>query len=180
MHASVQQFVKDYYDRSMFSGKRVLEVGSLNVNGSVRPFVERFEPSEYIGTDFLPGVGVDRVVDAVKLAEEFGANSFDTVISTEMLEHAEHWRDCVNNMKAVTKDWLIITTRGPGFKRHSHPHDWWRYTTEDFARIFSDFDTIDLMNDTDPNAPGVFYIGRKSKRKTTDLSSIELEPAPIV
>lgn len=162
----------------MFKAKRVLEVGSGDVNGSVRPAVEAHSPKEYIGTDFMAGPRVDQVVDAVDLVKAFGKNSFDVVISTEMLEHAEHWRECVNAMKAVTRDLLIITTRGPGFPLHSYPHDWWRYTTDDFERIFKDFDIEVNMPDTDPTHPGVFFIGRKSRRKRVDLSKIELTPAP--
>lgn len=178
MHASVHQFFRDHTDASMFKGLKVLEVGSYDVNGSVRPFVEACKPSQYLGTDFLPGPRVDRVIDAEKLVEELGANSYDVVISTEMLEHAEHWRECVNQMKAVTRDLLIITTRGPGFPLHSYPDDHWRYTTDDFERIFADFETQVLMPDTDPNSPGVFYIGNKTSRKPVDLSQINLTPAP--
>lgn len=178
MHASVHQFFSKYVTLDMVTGKKVLEVGSLDVNGSVRGFVSGLKPKDYIGIDFIDGQGVDEVLDAEKLVERFGKNSFGCVISTEMLEHAEHWRKCVNEMKDVTSDWLIITTRGPGFPLHSYPDDWWRYTVEDFQAIFADFDTVQLMNDTDPNSPGVFYIGRKTRRKRVDLGSIDLTPAP--
>lgn len=178
MHASVHQFFADHTKPEYFQGKKILEVGSLYVNGSVRGFVEGFNPETYHGIDFIDGQGVDEVLDAERLAERFGKDSFDTVISTEMLEHAEHWRECVNNMKDVTKDLLIITTRGPGFPLHSYPDDWWRYTVEDFAKIFADFETIELMPDTDPRSPGVFYIGRKTPRERVDLASIDLTPAP--
>ena len=178
MHASVHYFFANETNETMFKGKRVLEVGSYDVNGSVRPFVEAFKPFEYIGVDFIAGPRVDRVVDAVKLVEAFGKESFDVVVSTEMLEHAEHWRECVNQMKQVTKDLLIITTRGPGFPLHSYPDDWWRYTVEDFEKIFADFDVDVLMPDTDPASPGVFFIGRKSDRQAVNLDDIHLEPAP--
>lgn len=178
MHASVHQFFKDYTKPEYFKGKKVLEVGSLDVNGSVRPFVLDIGVYSYTGVDFIDGLMVDEVVNAENLVERFGKNSFDTVISTEMLEHAEHWRECVNNMKDVTSDLLIITTRGPGFPLHSYPDDWWRYTVEDFQKIFADFEIIELMNDTDPNSPGVFFIGKKTKRKRADLTDIHLTPAP--
>lgn len=162
----------------MFKDKTVLEVGSFDVNGSVRPYIEECKPKSYLGIDFIDGPRVDQVVDASVLPDHFSPNSFDVVVSTEMLEHAEHWRDCINGMKYVTKDYLIITTRGPGFPLHSYPHDWWRYTVEDFEKIFEDFAIIRLMKDTDPRSPGVFFIGRKTKKKPVDLSKIELTPAP--
>jgi SAM-dependent methyltransferase len=77
-----------------FKGKRVLEVGSKYVNGSVRPLIERFcSPREYVGVD----------IEAEKLVEYFGPESFDVVISTETLEHVQNWRLVINNMKSVLK-----------------------------------------------------------------------------
>jgi hypothetical protein len=71
-----------------FDGKRVLEVGSKFVNGSVRPLIERFcSPRDYVGVDIEPGKYVDVVLPAEKLVNCFGPESFDVVISTELLEH---------------------------------------------------------------------------------------------
>ena len=178
MHASVHQFFDNYITSDMIKGRKVLEVGSYDVNGSVRPFVESLNPKDYHGIDFIGGPRVDAVVNATDVSAKYGKNSFEVVISTEMLEHAEDWRVCVNNMKDVTSDLLIITTRGPGFPLHSYPDDWWRYTVEDFARIFADFEILELMKDTDPDSPGVFFIGKKTRLKRVDLSPIELIPAP--
>lgn len=179
MHKSVLSFFDKHTKPDMFTGKTVIEVGSLDVNGSVRGPVLAHRPASYVGIDFVKGKGVDKLLSAEKLVDEYGPRSFDTVISTEMLEHAENWRECVNAMKDVCKTWLIITTRGPGFPRHSYPNDHWRYTVDDFERIFADFDTVQLMPDTDPHSPGVFYIGKKTRRKQTDLASIDLLPAPL-
>jgi len=58
-------------------GKRVLEVGRKYVNGSVRPFIERFmRPKEYIGVDVESGKFVDVILSAERLAEYFGEESF--------------------------------------------------------------------------------------------------------
>lgn len=87
-----------------FRGKRVLEVGSKYINGSVRPLIERFaSPKEYIGVDIEPGKYVDIVLPAEKLVECFGEEAFDVVISTELLEHVRDWRLVINNMKRVLR-----------------------------------------------------------------------------
>jgi ubiquinone/menaquinone biosynthesis C-methylase UbiE len=87
-----------------FKGKRVLEVGSKYINGSVRPLIKRFaSPKEYIGVDIEPGKFVDVVLPAERLVEHFGPESFDVVISTETLEHVQDWRLVINNMKKVLK-----------------------------------------------------------------------------
>ncbi|MEM0057157.1 MAG: class I SAM-dependent methyltransferase [Candidatus Geothermarchaeota archaeon] len=87
-----------------FKDKRVLEVGSKYVNGSVRPLIERFmQPKEYIGIDIEPGRYVDVVLSVEKLVEYFGSKSFDVIISTETLEHVKDWRKVIINMKNVLK-----------------------------------------------------------------------------
>jgi len=43
------------------------------------------------------------VLPAEKLVEYFGPESFDVVISTELLEHVQNWRLAINNMKSVLK-----------------------------------------------------------------------------
>jgi inhibitor of KinA sporulation pathway (predicted exonuclease) len=67
VHVSVMEFFIENIDCAEFGGKRVLEIGSRYVNGSVRPLIERFcKPREYIGIDIEPG----RYVDIVLPAEE--------------------------------------------------------------------------------------------------------------
>ena len=63
----------------LFIGKRVLEIGSLDINGAVRSY---FEDCEYLGIDLVYGKGVDLVMHGADVGAEF-----DVVISTEALEH---------------------------------------------------------------------------------------------
>jgi len=102
---AVLEFFLESVDIKDFRGKRVLEVGSKYVNGSVRPLIERFcSPAEYIGVDIEPGKYVDIVLPAERLVQYFGERSFDIVISTELLEHVRDWRAVINNMKAVLRE----------------------------------------------------------------------------
>ncbi|WP_217423095.1 class I SAM-dependent methyltransferase [Methanocella conradii] len=84
-------------------GKRIIEIGSLDVNGSLRPLLESYNPKEYIGVDIVKGPGVDKVCNVENLVEEFGENVFDVVISTELLEHVKDWRKAISNMKKNVK-----------------------------------------------------------------------------
>ena len=183
MHASVMTFGKAAIKDSDVRGKRIIEVGSMNVNGSLRGHVESFTPSTYVGVDFIAGLGVDVVCDANDLVKRFGNNSFDVVISTEMLEHAENWRAAVYAIKhvLVPSGLLLLTARGPGFPLHGHPHDWNRFTPNDMARIFADFTIVTLQ--ADPECPGFLLLARKPvewNRESVDLGLIHVAPADAV
>ena len=95
-------FIENVRDEEI-NGKRVLEVGSGYVNGSVRPFIERLRPKEYIGVDIVPAKFVDVIGPAEKIVECFGEESFDVVVSTELLEHVRDWRTAINNIKSVLR-----------------------------------------------------------------------------
>ncbi|MEM2622979.1 MAG: class I SAM-dependent methyltransferase [Candidatus Nezhaarchaeales archaeon] len=115
---SVLEFFIENIRVEEFRGKRVLEVGSRYVNGSVRSLTERFmRPKEYIGVDIELGRYVDVVLPAEKLLEWFGSESFDVVILTETLEHVKDWRKVIANMKDVLKPggYIYITTRSKDF-----------------------------------------------------------------
>ncbi len=171
MHVSVLNFFENEVPKEAFTG-RIIEVGSLKINGSVRDIVMAHNPDFYIGVDFIAGEGVDKTMNAEYLTEEFDENSFDTVISTEMLEHAVNWQKCVNEMKTICKKWLIITTRSPGFGYHEYPTDEWRYTLDDMKKIFSDYKIHKLQ--PDPQVEGVFMVAEKLAKPLADLSGIEL------
>jgi SAM-dependent methyltransferase len=177
MHESVMAFGRAHLTRAVIKGKRVLEVGSMDVNGSLRTDVVELDPSTYLGVDFRDGEGVDEVCDAGALVERFGAASFDVIISTEMLEHAEDWRGAIVAMKAVLvpEGYLLLTARGPGMFLHGYPHDWWRFTREDIRRIFADFAILSL--DNDPQAPGFLLFAKKNPfAAAVDLTSIHVAP----
>jgi len=135
------QFAKLNIKEEEVKGKSVIEVGSLDVNGSVRPIVEAFTPSCYVGVDIQMGPGVDEICDANKLLERFGPNSFEVLISTELLEHVRNWRRVISNFKSILtpSGVLLISTRSRGFVYHGYPFDYWRFEISDMEKIFTDF-----------------------------------------
>ena len=156
-------------------GKDVVEVGSRDVNGSLRSIITAWGANRYIGLDILQGPGVDVVCRAEEVTDKLGENSFDIVISTEMLEHIENWREAISNIKRVCKPGgiVLLTTRSQGYGYHGYPYDFWRYGTDDMKEIFADFEILEL--EEDPEAPGVFVKARKPQRfAETNLSSYAL------
>lgn len=155
------EFVRDRLTEDEVRGKRVLEVGALDVNGTVRPLVEAFNPAEYVGVDITMGPGVDVVCDAQNLVERFGPARFDLLLSTELLEHVRDWRKVISGFKQVLTPGgvVLITTRSHGHPYHGYPWDFWRYEPDDMRVLFADFE-VDVI-DTDRLEPGVFVKARK-------------------
>jgi SAM-dependent methyltransferase len=169
------EFVRRSLCRAEVEGQSVIEVGSYDVNGSVRPDVEALHPRLYLGVDISPGPRVDELCSVYELEQRYGRDSFDVVISTEMVEHVRDWRAAVNNLKHILRPegTLVVTTRSLGFPLHGWPKDYWRYETADFAVIFDDFE--DVVVESDPEMPGVFVKATKPARFTArDLSDIAL------
>lgn len=80
-----------------FKGKAVLEMGSLNVNGSLRPL---FKKGTYLGVDVIAGKDVDMVGAFHGL--DF-SKYFDVVCSVNSLEHDIHFDETLPKMYKLLK-----------------------------------------------------------------------------
>ena len=96
------EYVKNN-NEDFFSDKKVLEVGSLNINGSVR---DLFNDCDYIGIDVGEGIGVDVVCSG----HEYDASddTFDVTLSTECFEHNPYWAETFANMVRLTKSGGLV------------------------------------------------------------------------
>ena len=161
--ATCVDFVRRHLSVEEVENREVLEVGALNINGSVRPLVCALRPKSYVGVDLKAGPGVDEICDAAQLVQRFGASRFDLLISTELLEHVRDWRRVAAQFKEVLRPGgiLLITTRSRGFPYHGFPDDFWRYERSDLEIIFSDCECEVI--ESDPLEPGVFLKARKPR-----------------
>lgn len=175
MHKSVMDFVCHVLGAENVRGRTVLEVGSANVNGSVRPYIESLSPESYLGVDSAEGIGVDVVANCEDLPSAW-SGSWDIVVTTEMLEHVRDWRACVKELARVVKPGglLLITTRSPGFEYHAFPEDHWRYDRVDIREILTAIGLSAIMVGDDPEAPGVFAIARKSAQWQPNFDALQL------
>lgn len=167
------EFVKDNLPASAIMSKDVLEVGSRDVNGSCKKLIHINQPRSYFGIDIRDGKNVDRILSVFEIESEFGSESFDVIINTEMLEHVYDWRSAVNQMKSVLKigGYLALTTRSPGYPYHRDPDDFWRFTSVDMESIFGDFDMQILAKDPQY---GIGVICRKISNSRKNLSNISV------
>ena len=91
---------------TFFSNTKVLEVGSLDINGSMREF---FDGCEYIGLDVGEGKGVDVVCSG----HEYDAPD-------ECFEHNPYWAETFSNMVRLTKTGGLIFFTCATTGRHEH------------------------------------------------------------
>jgi SAM-dependent methyltransferase len=165
LHPSAYIFATTALEDADVKGRRVVEVGAYEYNGSARRVIAAMGPASYTGTDVQEGPGVDLACPAEKLPEMLGEDSADVVVSTEMLEHAEDWRGAVAGMARILAPGglLLLTTRSPGFPYHPHPGDFHRFTTEHMDGIAEacGLEVLRLERDSDPSQPGVFFLARK-------------------
>ena len=155
------EFGEKVFNSEIIKGKKVLEIGARNVNGSVKETIMRYGPSEYVGIDIEAGENVDIICGVEDAMTKFGLHSFDIVVCTEVLEHIYNWRIAINNIKYLCSPggYIVITTRSKGFAEHNWPADYWRFEVDDMIHIFSDM--TGLLVEADPQNPGVFVFARK-------------------
>ena len=101
MHSEQYGFFKAVAEvnQDLIAGARILEIGSYNVNGTIRDLFST--ASEYTGVDLTDGPGVDLVAFGHELDRPDG--SFDITLSGECFEHDQHWRETFTNMVRMTK-----------------------------------------------------------------------------
>lgn len=97
----------------MFTDVSVLEIGSLNINGTIRDF---FDAREYVGMDIATGAGVDVVAEGQDLTYPDGA--FDVTVSAECFEHNPCWFETFENMVRMSKRWVVFTCASEGRPEH--------------------------------------------------------------
>lgn len=135
-----------------FNSKRVVEIGSLDINGSIRSL---FNNCDYTGVD----VGEGRGVDIVCSGHLYNApdNSLDVAISCECFEHNPHWKETFINMHRMTRPGgLVIVScatkgRGEHGTTRTSPNDspltigcGWEYYKNLYEQDF--YDNFDMDN----------------------------------
>lgn len=114
MHDAAYKWIEHHTSKLPAFGS-VVEIGSLDINGSIRPL---FGDADYIGLDPQDGPGVDWVGDA---AEYEPPSPVDCVVCCEVLEHAANWRELVRKGVGWLGDdgVMLVTCAGPGRRPHS-------------------------------------------------------------
>lgn len=119
------------YAQKYISGKTLdLGAGSAKYREMIKP-----KTSEYIAFDMMPGKNIDVVGNVLDLP--FPNDTFDTVISTQVLEHVEKPWVMVKEIYRVLKPGGVCILTAPFLTPyHPDPADFFRYTTQGVRSLF--------------------------------------------
>lgn len=145
MHSSALRMGRKFLDIYLAEGVgSILEVGSFNVNGSIRDF--KPESSTWTGIDIEPGPGVDVVIEPWSRLP-FPDNFFTLAIASSVFEHdIKFWKTLDEMSRTLSKDgYLYISSPSNGFI-HTWPVDSFRFYP-DAATSF-----LSIVREKHPNA----------------------------
>lgn len=123
------------------TSERVLDLGS---GGSS---YDRFFPNR-VTVDIDSGRSPDIVADAQNLP--FSDGEFKFILCTEMLEHVKDPFKVEQEMYRVIErgGTLVLTTRFV-YPLHDTPYDYWRFTKYGLQNIFSQWEIVELLGETE-------------------------------
>lgn len=171
MHNSVREFVEECVElinkpdiNRRWHLNDILEIGSRNVNGTVRDFF--LDAHDYVGIDIVNGFDVDTIMDSHQMT--FSDDDFDIILCLEMLEHDNcPWLTLAEIDRVLCPGgYLILTTRAFDEKgcypMHDDPHgDYWRFTVAGIHWMLTYFLFQVIICKPDPDETGVFVLARQ-------------------
>ena len=122
---NAELFFKTYVATDDTKGRRIVEIGSMDVNGSLRQFCPT--GAEYIGVDFQPGPGVDEVLDN-PYQLPFEDEWVDYCLASSVFEHSEmFWILFVEILRVLKPSGLLYMQAPSNGAYHRFPLDCWRF-----------------------------------------------------
>lgn len=136
MHKTAYINAQKFYDKYCsinIENKSVLDIGSWNGNGCLKPI---FEKAKYTGLDIQQGPNVDVVGSSHNLP--FNDSTFDIVISTSCFEHDEFFWITFLEISRVLKNngyiYICAPSSGP-YHPHLCPSDSWRFYPDSWRSL---------------------------------------------
>jgi len=126
MHSSALFYGRKFFEIYFpLATGRILDLGSLDVNGSLRDVSP--EGVVYLGCDHSAGKGVDVVVPPGKKLP-FTEGEFDGVVSTSCLEHDGRFWETIPELARVLSEGGLLYLNAPSDGEfHRYPKDYWRF-----------------------------------------------------
>lgn len=138
MHPEALTSMEKLLERAPIEARLLLDVGSLDINGSYRPMVEK-RGWEYRGIDIRPGKNVDIVVQPYFFGNWVSENEFDIVISGSTMEHVERpWLWLKECARVLKPGGLLAIVTHWNYPLHEHPFDCFRFMPHGMEVLFDD------------------------------------------
>lgn len=165
MHHSAYVNAEKFYEKyckTNIENKKILDVGSYDVNGTMKPI---FEKGQYIGLDMEEGPNVDVV--GVSHDIPFKDNEFDIIACSSCFEHDDMFWVSFQEMCRVLKPGGYMYVQAPSNgPYHGWPGDNWRFYIDSWKALEKwgkksgyDIELVEHYIDTttpDPTAPRIW------------------------
>ena len=120
-------FRKKYLDSKKNEALLILDLGSLDVNGSYREYFDVFSWT-YSGIDMAPGNNVDIVLKNPYNWREIKSNSVDVLISGQAFEHIEFcWITMLEIARVLRPGGMCCIIAPSGGPEHRYPVEPWEH-----------------------------------------------------
>ena len=121
-------------------GFTALDVGSYDVNGSLRPLIEQ-HGFRYVGLDVRPGANVAIVTDN-PYRIPVPNDRFDLVVCANMLHNVEQpWRLFPEMQRVLRPHGLLAVVTVWQWGENRHPKDYWRFMPDGLRFLFDEAGT---------------------------------------
>lgn len=134
MHNTAYNNAQKFYDKyckDNIENKRILDIGSMDFNGSLKPI---FNKGYYIGLDQSIGPNVDIVASAHKIPLQ--SDSVDIITCSSCFEHDNmFWVTFLELCRVVKPDGFVYINAPSNGPYHAYPVDNWRFYLDSWKAL---------------------------------------------
>lgn len=146
MHSGNEEWLTDLrkqYPQCFDARAKVLEIGSLDINGSIRSFFK--DCTQYVGVDKIAGPGVDVVADAAAI--DFALRGFNVGVCFSVFEHTPDGFAILRNLvKAMNPPAYIILCWGAEGNNWHPPEPWALVPHADVHGWAAQLDRVEIVD----------------------------------
>lgn len=156
--------------QDLTTGRKVLDVGSYDVNGTYRPLIESLGHT-YTGVDIQDGPNVDVVMEQPYLLP-FEDGEFDLVISGSVMEHvAKPWLWIPELCRVLKPGGRLCVVTHWSFPFHEYPIDTFRYMPDGLRSLLSEASNMKELDIRMANSSDVVLKAEKNLTTTKGKKS---------
>ena len=124
-YENTKKFYSVYYEPKKAEDMTIAEIGSQNVNGSVRDIFP--QNWKYIGMDIQEGNGVDITIEN-EYTFPLENESVDCVVTISCFEHSQmFWLSFLEGLRILKPNGLLYINVPTNTVYHPYPQDAWRF-----------------------------------------------------